>query len=148
MSDESYRILTNSESQKYFKEDWFKDECWSIYTKAGLSWVIPEKYVLKDLDKKSYYRTKLQELLDDFDFEKVNIVMNALDWVWVGVCGTPEKEDMIPIIKKLYEDIEERILNDEFCYAATGGFMLTFKPYEDHELSLVFEAVNYSVYGD
>lgn len=148
MSDESYRILTNSESQKYFKEDWFKDECWSLCTKAGLSWAIPEKYVLKDLDKKSYYRAKLQELLNEFDFEPVHKCMEALDWEWVGVNGIPEKEDMIPVIKQLYEDIEERILNDEFCYIATGGFVLTFKPYEDHELNLVFEAVNYSVYGD
>ena len=108
MSDESYRLITIKEANAYKDYAWFTLDA----IKVGDQWLVPEKYLLKDLDKKSYYRTKLQELLNSFDFEKVNIIMDALDWTWAGVCGTPGKEDMIPVIKQLYKDIEDFVLDD------------------------------------
>lgn len=143
MSDESYRILNDEEVNKYIDCPWFKDECHFI---LNCGWVVPEKYLLKDIDKKNFYRSKLEELLLEFDFEKVHKIMDLLNWTWASVIGIPEREDMIPVVKSLYDSIEGAVLRGERSSAATGGFMLTFDP--DDEIKLVFEAVTYSVYGD
>lgn len=145
MSDESYRILDEQEINKYVECSWFLEECKLI---PGIGYAVPEKYLIKDLDKKRFYSNLLQELLDGFDFERVHKCMEVLNWCWVGVDGIPEKEDMIPVVKNLYESIEKRVLEGKYCYCATGGFKLMFNPDEDNELSLVFEAENCSVYGD
>ena len=145
MSDESYRILNDEEVNKYIDCPWFRKECRFI---SNYGWAVPEKYLLKDIDKKNFYRSKLEELLSEFDFEKVHKIMDLLDWTWAGVCGIPEREDMIPVIKSLYDSIEGAVLRSEKSFAATGGFTLTFNPDEDDEIKLTFEAVTYSVYGD
>lgn len=145
MSNESYRILNDEEVNKYIDCPWFKKECKFV---SNYGWAVPEKYLLKDIDRKNFYRSKLEELLTEFDFEKVHEIMELLDWTWVGVTGIPEREDMISVIKGLYNSIENAILSSKESFAATGGFKLTFSPDEDDEIKLVFEAVTYSVYGD
>ena len=74
--------------------------------------------------------------------------MEVLDWKWAGIASYPKKNDMIKLVEYLYNSIENRILKEEYCFCATGGFKLTFNPDEDNELSLVFEAVTDSVYGN
>lgn len=148
MSSENYRILNYEEVQRYTNCDWYSEEVINCLTAEGTIWLIPEKRVLKDLDKKSFYKKKLQELLDEFDFERVHDTMDALGWHWADVDGIPEKEDMIPLVRSLYDTIENRVLNGEYAFCATGGFRLTFNPEEDNELNLVFEAETYSVYGN
>jgi len=144
MSDESYKLLTPSEVNKYKTCEWFNHEV----IKSGNLFLIPEKYLLKDIDKKKFWLNKLQELIDEFDFERVHECMDVLNWVWAGVDGIPEKKDMIPVVKSLYSSIEGKVLEGNYCYCTTGGFKLTFNPDEDNELSLVFEVENCSVYGD
>ena len=72
--------------------------------------------------------------------------MEVLEWTWA--IGYPKKDDMITVVWGLYDSIENRILRGEYCFCATGGFKLTFNPDEDNELSLVFEAVTNSIYGN
>ena len=144
MSDENYRILSNAEAENYKKEEWFyKESVWLIDRK----WAVPEKRLLKELDKKKFYKQKLQELIDEFDFWKVENIMEVLGWTWSDI-GYPKKADMIKVVESLYAGIKSRILKGEYCFCATGGFKLTFNPEEDNELSLVFEAVTNSVYGN
>lgn len=144
MSDESYRILDTAECNKYKNEEWFyKEALWVVNNR----WAVPEKRLLKELDKKKFYRQKLQELIDEFDFWKVENIMKVLEWTWANI-GYPKEEDMIKVVESLYDSIENRILKGEYCFCATGGFKLTFDPEEDNELSLVFEAVTNSVYGN
>lgn len=143
MSDESYRILADTEVENYKKEEWFfKESVWL----TNNQWIVPEKRLLKELDKKKFYQQKLQELIDEFEFWKVEKVMEVLEWTWADIVGYPRKDDMIKVVKSLYDSIENRILKEEYCSCATGGFKLTFDP--DNELSLVFEAVTNSVYGN
>ena len=144
MSGESYRILSSVEAQKYKDKDWFFKE--SIY--INNSCAVPEKRLLKELDKKKFYRQKLQELIDEFEFWKVENVMEVLEWTWANVVGYPKKDDMIKVVENLYASIESRVLKGEYCFCATGGFKLAFNPEEDNELSLVFEAVTNFVYGN
>jgi len=145
MSGESYRILDDQEINKYIDFPWFRKECKLV---PGSGWLVPEKYLLNELDKKRFYSNLLQELLDGFDFKRVHECMEVLNWYWAGVDGIPEKEDMISIVKNLYESIEKSILEGKYCYSSTGGFKLTFNPDEDNELNLVFEVENCSVYGN
>jgi len=145
MSDDSYRILDSSEIEVYKNKDWFYKESFLV---VNNQWAVPEKRLLKELDKKKFYRQKLQELIDEFEFWKVENVMEVLEWTWVDIGGYPKKDDMIKLVKSLYDSIENRVLKGEYCFCATGGFKLTFNPDEDNELNLVFEAENYSVYGN
>lgn len=144
MSDESYRILNNEEVNKYVDCPWFRKECMFI---SNHGWAVPEKYLLKDIDKKNFYRSKLDELLSEFDFERVHRIMDLLDWRLVGVYGIPKRENMISVIKSLYDSIEGSILRSEKSFASTGGFKLSYNPDKDDEITLTFEAVSYSVYG-
>lgn len=144
MSDESYRILADVEVEKYKNEEWFNKE---VLRLVDFYYAVPEKRLLKELDKKKFYRQKLQELIDEFDFWKVENIMEVLGWTWSDI-GYPKKADMIKVVESLYAGIESMILKGEYCFCATGGFKLTFNPDEDNELSLVFEAVTNSVYGN
>ena len=145
MSDESYRILSNTEAESYKNEEWFNKEALRL---VDFYYAVPEKRLLKELDKKKFYRQKLQGLIDEFDFWKVEDIMEVLGWTWANNTGYPKKDDMIKVVEVLYNSIENRILKGEYCFCATGGFKLTFNPEEDNELSLVFEAVTNSVYGN
>jgi len=145
MSDESYRIFSFAEAEVYKNEDWFYKESKHL---TNYGWAIPEKRLLKELDKKKFYQQKLQELIDEFEFWKVEKVMEVLEWTWADIVGYPRKDDMIKLVESLYDSIESRVLKEEYCFCATGGFKLTFNPEEDNELSLVFEAVTNSVYGN
>lgn len=145
MSDESYRIIDAAEYDIYKDKEWFYKESFWL-TKNG-RWAVPEKRLLKELDKKKFYRQKLQVLIDEFDFWKVENIMEVLGWTWAEI-GYPKKNDMIKVVESLYAGIESMILKGEYCFCATGGFKLTFNPDEDNELSLVFEAVTNSVYGN
>lgn len=144
MSDESYRILADVEVEKYKNEEWFNKE---VLRLVDFYYAVPEKRLLKELDKKKFYRQKLQVLIDEFDFWKVENIMEVLGWTWAEI-GYPKKADMIKVVESLYTGIESMILKGEYCFCATGGFKLTFNPDEDNELSLVFEAVTNSVYGN
>lgn len=145
MSDESYRILDDEEVNKYIDLPWFKKECKFI---SSYGWAVPEKYLLKDIDRQKFFRSKLDELLKEFNFEKVHKIMDLLNWRWAGVIGIPGKEDMIPVIRSLFDSIKGAIMRKERSFAATGGFKLTYNPDEDDEITLAFEAVTYSVYGN
>ena len=144
MSDEVYRFLNFEEAEVYKNEDWFSKEAKLL---PDFGWAIPEKRLLKMIDKKKFYRQKLQVLIDEFDFWKVENIMEVLEWTWAEI-GYPKKADMIKVVESLYASIESMILKGEYCFCATGGFKLTFNPDEDNELSLVFEAVTNSVYGN
>lgn len=145
MSDESYRILNDEEVNEYIDLSWFRKECKFI---PNYGWAVPEKYLLKDIDRQKFFRSKLQELIDEFEFWKVESIMQVLNWTWADVVGYPKKDDMIKVVKDLYNSIENRVLEEEYCFCTSGGFKLTFNPEEENELSLVFEAVTNSVYGN
>jgi hypothetical protein len=143
MSKEKYFKLSNEEVSALQNEDWFYKESFLV----GTAWMVPESRLLKFIDKKKYWHDKMQELIDDFSFNEVEAVMEVLGWTWAGVSGYPKKEDMIPVVWSLYSSIQNGILKGEYRRAATGGFKLTFLPGEE-ELSLVFESVTGSVYGN
>lgn len=86
---------------------------------------------------------EIEEVLKNFDFEKVRKVMVFLDWKWHGE-GEPE----IPSIYRMIERSRELLTNackHKHGLAATGGFVAR---HDDgfFELSFVLESYEYGVF--
>lgn len=58
----------------------------------------------------------IEEILNNFDFEKVHNIMVALDWKWFGV-GVPSVEDL----KKQALELLNEICNYDITSSSTGG---------------------------
>lgn len=141
---EDYSILNGSEISKYNQNsEKFKSSVIKVTTLNGTPlYLVPKSF------KEDYGDTIFKELLDHYDFNKVSAIMHKLDWTWYGEETPPSVQDMKEGVSSLYESIRHRILNNEYCYACSGGFKLEYLPEENKELRLVFEAVEYSVFGD
>jgi len=62
------------------------------------------------------------EVLDNFDFDKVLKVMEFLDWKWQG--KIPEKVELIQTARKLLIETMEMLFDksEEITAISTGGF--------------------------
>ena len=71
---------------------------------------------------KNHFAQLSNEILEHFDFEKVQKAMHALDWKWVTSVSTPTleelKETAIYLMKKAYK---------ENITISTGGFTSSYK---------------------
>lgn len=134
-------ILSASEIEKYKNKSWYSTEVFKLNNSYGYESYLVPKSRIEEKDSEM-----LDELIENFEWDKVRRIMEELDWTWWGNENSPTIEEMKECVRNLYSSIENRIEKNEYCFCATGGFKLTFNPDEDNELSLVFEAVNYSVY--
>ena len=136
----NFVILSSSEVVKYQNKPWYKDEVFKLTNACGYaSYLVPKERLEEEPEL-------IEELIAEFDWSKVRRVMEELDWTWWGNAAPPTYEEMHECVRGLYSSIKSRVENNEYAYAATGGFKLTFNPDEDNELSLVFEAVTGAVY--
>jgi hypothetical protein len=149
MLEESYKLFDKSNICLInTDQDWFSKEVIAVRQANGeFGWLVPVNRCLKITDRKSFFREKLKELIDSFEFDKVHKVMTELNWTWADR-GVPSVEAMKDRVRDLYNSIENRVVSNEFGYCSTGGFHLSYNPDEDEELRLVFEAVTDSVYGN
>lgn len=149
MLEESYKLFDKSNICLIdTDQDWFSKEVIAVQQANGeFGWLVPVSRCLKITDRKSFFREKLEELIDSFEFDKVHKVMEELDWEWANL-GVPTIDSMKNCVRGLYTSIENRVVNNEHCYCSTGGFCLSYNPDEDEELRLVFEAVTDSIYGN
>lgn len=66
----------------------------------------------------------VKTILKNFDFEKVHIVMTALNWGWHDTNGeVPSVPEMKTLAKKLLKEVLET--DNRLC--ATGGFEATYQ---------------------
>lgn len=81
---------------------------------------------MKIVDK-YYFRDKHIELLFKwFDWQKVQIVMNALDWCWAPIGDVPTIEEMKATAKYLLEYVYKSANeNKRESTISTGGFSAT-----------------------
>lgn len=149
MLEESYKLFDKSNICLIdTDQDWFGKEVIAVQQANGeFGWLVPVSRCLKIIDRKSFFRGKLEKLINSFEFNKVHKVMIELNWTWAN-CGVPKVEAMKDCIQDLYNSIENRVVNNEYCFCSTGGFCLSYNPDENEELRLVFEAVTDSVYGN
>ena len=78
----------------------------------------------------------INDIIDEFDFEKVHKVMGLLNWTWYidYVHKIPNIDDMKKTASRILQNVLER--NSENYYIATGGFKASM---QDGYISLVFE---------
>lgn len=77
------------------------------------------------------FGSKIDKVIERFDFEKVHKTMVALNWTW--------RDEGVPTIKSMKETARKLLQNaaiNEFGNIFTGGFYA--KRYEDGELELSF----------
>ena len=80
----------------------------------------------------SYDREKMiDEVIDRFNFERVHITMQALDWQW---CSTEGNGHTVPTIERLKSTARHLLresINNKVC--ASGGFEARYHPKVDKD---------------
>jgi len=81
---------------------------------------------------------RIDEIMDNFDFKKVEQTMKALDWKWGMADSIPEEYELRREARRLLKDVaSENVRESDLRYAvATGGFKAT--KYFDGGLELEF----------
>lgn len=81
---------------------------------------------------------QIDEIMDCFDFGKVEIAMKALNWSWIGSDNpTPLEYELRKHARKLLKKVMDYAKeNDHGMTHATGGFIASSKKYEDGSISL------------
>lgn len=119
----------------------YKDEIQSLYKKDYLSFInyakeeFDEDYAIEILDlfeEVDPFEQKWEEIEKNFDWERVEKVMNFLDWKWYTVDGIPNIRDLK---HKAYNLLKEAY--DNGGYYAVGGFTAEYIT-KDNFLQLSF----------
>jgi hypothetical protein len=77
-----------------------------------------------------------ENIIKEFDFERVRIAMEALNWSYLGGNETPTVEQLETMARTLYDSVDDWNV-DEYRYVASGGFEWS-KQYQDDNLALKF----------
>ena len=81
---------------------------------------------------------KIDDIMDNFDFSKVETVMKATNWTWVSTHGVPVEHELRKQARELLKSVSQYYVSElGFRYAiSTGGLKAT--KYYDGELELEF----------
>lgn len=79
------------------------------------------------------YQKQIDNIMDFFDFHKVQKMMEAVEWTWHGE-GVPIEPDLRQTARKLLQQLVE----ENIAECGTGGFTASRFKYEDgvEELTL------------
>jgi hypothetical protein len=72
------------------------------------------------------YQKQIDEIMDFFDFHKVQKMMEAVEWTWHDE-GVPDEPDLRQTARKLLQQLVEQNLSE----IGTGGFTVSRFKYED-----------------
>lgn len=105
-----------------------------------MSIILPKNIVdytirTRELNMKKLSKPTVDELLDDFDFDKVHDIMALLGWKWADV-GLPAVEELKSVAKRLVVSV----LSGRCIEAATGGFR-AYKEIEEGDEIIVIDFV-------
>jgi hypothetical protein len=73
-------------------------------------------------DPKDGWKQRIDNIMMDFDFVKVQKVMSFLNWNWSIHNRPPTIEEMKMRVRKLFLDLINKFPGFEVGYIATGGF--------------------------
>ena len=102
-------------------------------------WKIPhsKRYTKDEL------MVQADDIMRDFDFEKVKTTMTHLKWYW----GVAHKAPSIRELKETAQDLLDNVIKDagnDTCLCGTGGFLAEYHPQAGLSLKfIVEEAENY-----
>lgn len=89
---------------------------------------------------------KVEDVLDEFDFHKVQKVMEFLEWKWAKSDGVPTVGELRKRARNLLRDSASKALfRNEFCSTETGGLRAECWPAEEGDdialrLSFILES--------
>lgn len=66
--------------------------------------------------------TLLNNCIQNMNFDRIHKAMHAVDWKYYTKSTTPEKEDMIEIIEKLFDSAYECAEKEPVGNVSSGGF--------------------------
>lgn len=89
--------------------------------------------MVAELEAKHY--DLIMDCLDEFDFDRVQLVMQHLDWKYADSSDVPTKQDLRRNARKYLQEVIKGVLErnnvgDEYI-TSTGGFRYEAKLYED-----------------
>lgn len=73
---------------------------------------------------------QINNIMDSFDFRKVESVMKYLDWKWWGVESTPSEYEL----RKKARQLLESAVNNK-CNVGSGGFSVEYSTGTSYELN-------------
>lgn len=79
---------------------------------------------------------KIDEVIDNFNFETVRQVMKLLEWTYGFSEECPSTNELVTTARNLLSDVSERCKNDDNFFAETGGFRATAYRSKDGSLDL------------
>jgi hypothetical protein len=80
---------------------------------------------------------KIEHIIDHMDFERIQVVMKALEWTW-NTQGTSHPEKYYPSINKL-KDMARQLAKEssedvtKYGGRSCGGFAVSYRPPEDED---------------
>ena len=99
-------------------------------------------------------RKVLDDIFDNFDFDRVKQTMDALDWKWdVGTSATPDEERFaVPTLEKIKKEAARLMwecANMDTERLATGGLVVEkdFTDPDDPWMRLSFEVTDWDAAG-
>ena len=86
---------------------------------------------MNELEPKHY--DLIMDCLDDFDFDRVQLVMQHLGWKYSDCSDVPSKQDLRRNARKYLQEVIRESLNNEHheFIMGTGGFRYEAKLYPD-----------------
>jgi hypothetical protein len=81
----------------------------------------------------------IDEILDEFNFERVHKVMVALDWTWSGTDGVPT----IPDLRRMARSLLKQVVESKGIHSVGSGGFTAYMHYGI--LGLRFEISSYEI---
>lgn len=93
----------------------------------------------------------INDVIQEFEFEKVHIAMTALDWKWIMPNDTITNQSMaVPTIARLKQSATQVLISSiESGFAASGGFVARYSnPGEPESFTLSFVVAEHDTWND
>jgi hypothetical protein len=98
-------------------------------------------------------RDTIEDILDNFDFDKVKKTMDALHWLWYDTIGVPEIADLRKHARSLLTQVGDKVTQNKEMQAeaitGSGGFRAAAYRYLDDDkiyFRLAFEVTTWDNY--
>lgn len=79
---------------------------------------------------------RIDNIMDNFDFNQVSLVMEALNWKWGNDDSSPTQSEIRSSARQLLKDL---VCEPELSGLATGGFFATRHPCGELDLKFVVD---------
>ncbi len=72
----------------------------------------------------------IKEVIENFDFQKVEKIMTVLNWKWTAISRVPDifnlKAHVEMLMKRAYKSAHETEKESGFCDITSGGFRILY----------------------